>query len=117
MEEELYALLSGALSFPIAWGTLGQGTTLPRAAMFRVSGVRDMHNQGTGLMQGRLQVDCYGNTFADAITASRAVGATLEGYAGGSILGVFLDSIRDGFEDDADLVHRVSLTFQIHYRT
>ena len=116
MEEQLCTLLSGAVSFPIAWGTLGSGAETPRAAMFRTSGVRDMHNTGLGLMQGRVQIDCYGQTYAEAISASRAIRATLEGYQGGVIQGVFLDSLRDQFIDDANLLHRVSLTFSITYR-
>lgn len=116
MEEELYTLLDGAASFPVAWGSLGQDATLPRAAIYRTSGARDMHTQGTGLMESRVQIDCYGETFAEAITASRTIRTALEGYAGGSIQGAFLDSIRDGFTDDADLVHRVSMTFLITYQ-
>lgn len=116
MEEELYTLLSGAVSFPIAWGTLGSGTTLPRAAMFRTSGVRDMHMGGLGAMNTRVQIDCYGETFAEAVGASRDIRTALEGYRGGSIHGAFLQAVRDQFTDDAQLLHRVSLTFSIHHR-
>ena len=116
MEEHLYTLLSGAVSFPVAWNTLGSGTSTPRASMYRTSGVRDMHTQGLGLMQGRVQIDCYGATYAEAIGASRDIRAALEGYKSGPIEGAFLDSIRDQFTDDANLLHRVSLTFSITYR-
>jgi len=116
MEEALFALLSGAVSFPIAWGTLGSGTTLPRASLYRTSGVRDMHLQGLGLMESRVQIDCYGETFAEAIAASRDIRSVLEGHIGEPILGAFLDSVRDQFDDDAQLLHRVSLTFSITHR-
>jgi hypothetical protein len=116
MEEEIYTLLSGAVSFPVAWGGLGKGATLPRAAIQRVSAVRDMHLDGTGLIEGRIQVDCYGETFGEAITAARGIRTALEGYRGGLILGVFLDSTRDGQDDDAGLLQRVSMTFSITYR-
>lgn len=116
MEEHLYTLLSGAASFPVSWGTLGSGTDTPRAAMYRTSGLRDMHTQGLGLMEARVQIDCYGATYAEAIGASRTIRTALEGYAGGPILGAFLEAIRDQFTDDAQLLHRVSLTFSITYR-
>jgi len=113
MEEHLYTLLSGAVSFPVAWGAFGPGASTPRAIMYRISDVRDMHMQGTGLMEGRVQIDCYGTTYADAITASRDIRAALEGYRGGPIHGVFLQAVRDQTDDDAQLLHRVSLTFLI----
>ena len=116
MEEHLQTLLSGAVSFPIAWGTLGSGTNTPRAVMFRTSGVRDMTMSGPAGMQTRVQIDCYGSTFAEAITASRAIRTALEGYRGGPIQGAFLQSTRDQFDDDAGLLHRVMLTFSIHHR-
>jgi len=116
MEEDLYTLLSGAVSFPIAWGTLGSGTSTPRATMFRTGGVQDHSMAGAGTIQGTVQIDCYGATYAEAVSASREVRAALAGYRGGAIMGAFLQAIRDGFEDDADLLQRVSLTFSVTYR-
>jgi len=113
MEEHLYTLLSGVVSFPVAWGAFGPGTSTPRAILYRASGVRDMHMQGTGLMQGRVQIDCYGSTYAEAITASRDIRAALEGYRGGPVQGAFLAAIRDNTDDDAGLLHRVSMTFSV----
>ena len=116
MEEQIYTLLSGAVSFPIAWGTLGSGTSTPRAVMYRTSGLRDMHTQGLGLMSARVQVDCYGGTYAEAVSASREIRTTLEGYQSGDVQGVFLESVRDQFDDDAELLYRVSLSFSMWYR-
>ena len=116
MELELHALLSGAVDFPIAWSTLGSGTDTPRAAMYRTSGVRDMHLQGLGVMQTRVQIDCYGKSYNEAIGASKDIRATLEGYSGGVIQGAFLEATRDQFTDDAQLLFRVSLTFSITHR-
>lgn len=116
MEEHLYTLLSDAVNFPVAWSTLGRGTSTPRAAMFRTSGVRDMHTQGLGPMVSRVQIDCYGTTYSEAIGASRDIRGTLEGYAGGPIMGAFLEAVRDQSTDDAQLLHRVSLTFSITHR-
>ena len=84
--------------------------------MFRTSGVRDYHMGGKGAMQSRVQIDCYGETYAEAIEASRDIRAALDGYRGGPIHGAFLQVVRDAFEDDAQLLQRVSLTFSIHHR-
>jgi len=81
--------------------------------MYRTSAVREMSLNGLGPMTTRVQIDCYDQTYAGAIASSRAVRSELEGYAGGTIQGAFLDTIRDGFEDDADFVYRVSLSFVI----
>ena len=116
MEEHLQALLEAALPFTVGWGSMGEGVSTPRASVYRVGGLRDLTLEGPGLMLGRLQVDCYGKTFAEADAAAREVRVTLEDYAGGPVQGVFLEAIRDGFEEDAQLLQRVSLTFSVTYR-
>ena len=55
MEEYLFSLVSGAVTFTVNWASLGDGTDLPRASIFRTSGVREMHLRGKGLIQTRLQ--------------------------------------------------------------
>jgi hypothetical protein len=116
MEEHLYSVLSAALSFPIKWGVHPSDTGLPRTEMHVVTSLRDMHLQGTGLVQGRIQLDTYGETFAEAVTAARLVRSALEGYQGGPVQGVFLESIRDTKNDDAGHVPGRSLTFSITYQ-
>lgn len=116
MEQHLRALLEASIAFPVTWGSMGEGVGLPRASVYRVGGLRDMALSGPGLMLGRLQVDCYGRTFAEADAAAREVRALLEDYAGGPVQGVFLEAIRDGFEEDAQLLQRVTLTFSVTYR-
>lgn len=116
MEEELYTLLDTAASFPVAWGTLGEGTSTPRASIYRVGGLPELHMNGSGPMETMVQVDCYGSTYAEAITASRTIRTALEGYRGGTIHGIFLKAVRDTNEDDAQLLQRVSLTFAVHHR-
>lgn len=116
MEEHLYTLLSGAVSFPVSWGTLGEGTGTPRASIYRTGGTQDHSMAGPGSMATTVQIDCYGATFAEAVSASRAIRTALAGYRGGPIMGAFLSATRDGFTDDAQLLQRVSLTFSIHHR-
>ena len=115
MEEHLYSLISGAVSFTVAWGSMGEGVSLPRAAIHRVSGLRHMHLKGVSLMEGRVQIDCYGATYAQAISASRDVRTTLEGYTGGPIQGAFLENTSDAQDDDAQILQRVRMTFLVFY--
>lgn len=116
MEEQLQTLLDDALSCPVKWGFFSDGESLPRVSLFRMSGGRDHCLDGLGLMRGTIQIDCWGKTYAEAITASRSVRTALEGYTGGAIQGAFLTVIRDGYSDNADAAHRVSLTFAITHR-
>jgi len=116
MEQQLYAYLDAELGFAVAWGELGADTSLPRAAIYRLSGTPQQLLTGPGLMQGRIQVDCYGASYAQANGAEKAVRAALEYYQSGAIQGVFLEAVRDLTDDDAGLLHRVSLTFAITYR-
>lgn len=116
MEEELLALLSGAVAWRISWGSLGQDDSLPRAAIHRLGAARDHTMSGPGLMTTSLQIDCYGETFAQAIGASRALRQALEGYRGGVILGAFLKSVRDDLPKDVGLLRRVSMIFSVVHR-
>lgn len=116
MEEHLYSLLNGSVSFPVAWGSLGEGVSTPRAALYRTGGSRDMIMNGKGIMLGTIQIDAYGKTYAEAVIAGRAIRSALEGYKGGPVLGAFLMAIRDLTDEDVGLLHRVSMTFSIRYR-
>lgn len=116
MEEHLYTLLSAAVSFPVSWGTMGEGISTPRATIYRTGGLQEHSLDGPSLINGTIQIDCYGATYAEAVSASRDIRAELSGYRGGPIQGVFLSSIRDGFEDDAQLLQRVSLTYSVWYK-
>jgi len=116
MEGHLLATLEAVLSCPVKWGYFSDGETLPRVTLFRKSGRRHHTLNTKGLMRGAVQIDCWGEAFAAAIGASRLVSSELEGYRGGPILSARLNAVRDSGNGDADLVHRVSLTFAITYR-
>ncbi|MBK8772800.1 MAG: hypothetical protein IPM06_20550 [Rhizobiales bacterium] len=89
----------------------------------RISGVRDYKLSGaTGLVESRVQVDCYGSTYASAKAVARAVEAVLSGYSGTqgatTFDGIFLIAERDLIDDDespADL-HGVSLDFMVWHK-
>lgn len=117
MQEELRALLV-PLGHPVVWGGLGQGTALPRIALYQVSGTEGATLDGAeGFVKGRVQVDVYGATYASALLVARQVRTTLSGYSGGAIWSVLLDSIRDRPEEDGgEVIQRISLDFAVTYR-
>lgn len=118
MEEFLYQHLSAGLGKPVSWGDLGSGTELPRVSLYRVSGVDDVTLEGrSGWLDGRVQVDCYGATYAQALGVSRAVTTLLSGYQGGPIWRAALQGIRDlTDEEGGEVIHRVSMDFAVSYR-
>lgn len=113
--------LVALVSDRIDWQTRPQGASLPAITLQRVSGARDYAMEGpTGLVRSRMQVDCWGSTYASALGAARAVRDLLSGVrtAIGDIQlqGAFIDSERHDFEKDgnaAEGFHRVSMDFII----
>lgn len=125
MEEQFWALLSGSAavtarvpSSRIVWGVLPQGAALPGIVLNVIGNQDTAHLSDTdGLWRGRVQVDCYGLTYADAKRVARAVIDRLNGHADTNFRGVFLDAQRDDHETGAtDRPFRVSLDFITHWR-
>lgn len=127
MEEALVAFLladaalAGLVATRITWQSRPQGEALPAVTLQRVSGARDYHMQGpSGLVQSRVQVDCWGATYASALAVSRAVRSLLSGIrtetGGIELQGAFIDGERHDFEKDgnaAQAFHRVMIDFQV----
>ncbi|WP_444459999.1 tail completion protein gp17 [Rhodobacter capsulatus] len=61
------------------------------------------------MSRGRVQVDCYAESYGAAKRLSRAVRAALDGYSGGGFQGVFHAGTRDSHDSEAPF--RVSLDF------
>lgn len=125
MELAMRALLTGSAAISalapsdrIVWGTLGQGKPLPAAVLNAISNNQGMTQQGPdGLWQGRVQIDCYGKTYADALELSDAVIALLNGYRDQNFRLIALDARRDHNEPGAtDRPHRISLDFLTNWR-
>ena len=117
MEEQLFTVLSG-LGYTATWGGLGQGTALPRIALYRVSGVDETTLDGrSGWLMGRVQLDIYGASYAQAIGVSRAVTSALSGYRGGPIWHAQVVGIRDRPEEEGgDVIQRISLDLAVTYK-
>ena len=109
MEEAIRALLlansgvSGLVANRVHWVNRPQGSVLPAIVLHRISGQPDVHYRGeSGLVQTRVQADCYGRTYASSVGVARALQAVLGGYSG-TFSGVrfspiTIDSIRSDYE-------------------
>lgn len=73
----------------------------------------------SGLVESRVQVDSYADTYTAAKGAARDVQAVISGYQSGDIQAIFMDSERDLPAADAGEVNhlfRVSLDLIIHHQ-
>lgn len=127
MEEALKALLAAtagvtaiAPAARINWGARAQGLALPAVVLNVISDAEEYTLQSRdGLSRGRVQVDCYGETYAQSKQLSRAVRAVLSGYRGGNfrlVEHVATRDSREGGANEADRPFRVSLDFLTHWR-
>lgn len=133
MEADLTAILlansgltalvqTGTAPARVYWTQAPQGVAKPYITMLRVSGRRDTPMDGpSGFVTSRVQVDCYGSTYASVKAVAAAVEAVLSGKSvtqGSTVFqGFFLDAERDGFEDadTPDKLFRTSLDFIIFH--
>ena len=123
MEELLtsYLLASAPVTLlvdeSVSWNVRPQIETVPAVVLTRISGDRDYNFAGpSGLVQSRIQIDCWAVTHSDAIAVSRAVRTALSGArfsdTGVEVQGTFLDTERHFYEEEeAERFHRVSLDF------
>ena len=117
LRARLQALLPGVA---VDWNLSVQGMVPPRVVLFVVSGGADYVQEGpSGLRRARVQIDCYAATYAAADMLSRQVTTALSGWRDGdTILGVFLDQVRDFPADTGagEVLGRVSSDFFINYK-
>lgn len=106
----------------VHWLQAPQGVAKPYVTLQRISGLRDTPMDGpSGIVESRVQIDCYGLKYGDAKAVARAIEALLSGagFTSGStwFQGCFLDAERDGYEADAtpDKLFRTSLDFTIFH--
>lgn len=103
----------------VTWGWSLQGAALPRVVLTVVSGTDPLAHDGPiGLIDRRVQVDCYAETYKGARDLADAIRAALNGYRGGNLAGVTLAAWRDGLPDNpaGDTLPRISLDLRVHYR-
>lgn len=104
----------------INWSRRPQGQALPAIVLTRVSGLPDVHHAGaSGLVESRVQVDCWGASYGSAKAVARAVEAavTAQTFTQGAIRFdvILVDSERDStFEVTPDTLYRTSLDLMVH---
>lgn len=124
MEEDLIAHMladAGLAGVSVNWNVRPQGDPLPAIVMRVVSGVPNYHTAGaSGLVETRLQLDCYGKTYLAAKSAARSAVASITGkrFAQGNtkFSGGFVNGERDDFSapaDGAEKQHRVMLDINL----
>jgi len=121
MEEAFRAILlasSGVTALcgnRIDFGSNAPGAPNPRIVLWTIGDTEGLTQDGPdGLSVGRVQVDCYGDTYISAKRLSRAVRAALDGYSDSGFQGVFLAGTRDtreGGTNEPDRPYRTSLDF------
>jgi len=127
METEIRALLTGSAAITdlvpasrINFGTHPQGAGYPAIVLNVIGGAEGLMMNGTNnLTEGRLQVDCYGVTYASPKQVSGAVKALLHGYraAGFRIIQhITTRDSREGGSNEADRPYRCSLDFSFAWR-
>lgn len=115
--------VSGLIGDRLFWKLMEPSAQMPRLILHTISSVTDYRMSGpTGLINTRIQADCFGGTYAQAESLASALMTLLSGYRGtvGTTLfeGVFHESTRDIFEDDDSPsdIFGVSLDFTIWHK-
>jgi hypothetical protein len=127
MEQAFRAILHAATAVTnlaptsrINFGERPQGKPLPAIAMTVTNNNRGHTLKGAdGLFVGRVQVDCYGDTYADAKNLSLAALAALDSYRGGNFSSITDDGsqdLREGGGNEADRPYRVKIDFITNWR-
>ncbi len=113
LEPELLALIEGDAGVQsvvgradfAAWGHAPDLDVLPRVVLHHISEVPDQVQSGpTALMQSRVQIDIWAETYAQAVALAKAVRAAVDGYSGGVIERVIADVTSDAIETSAEPV-------------
>jgi hypothetical protein len=107
----------------VTWGIRARGAVLPAIVLHLIDANPDYRMGGaSGLVESRVQADCWAEQYGDAVRVSRALASTLGGLRATlgttSVAGLFIDAARDLYDeqDDAnELMHRVAVDFQIWY--
>lgn len=114
------AALAGNHVYPVS---RPQGSALPAVTLATVSNVPVYTDQGeAGIAEARVQLDCWGATYASVKETARAVKAALSAFFGqvGDVTFqyILLDGerdLREGGSNAAEYLFRVQLDFRVWY--
>jgi hypothetical protein len=117
LEPRIFSILTGYTAVAAVVGTrvyplvLPQKAEIPAISYLRVDGVQDANLSGNSGMEAvRVQVDCWGRTYAQAKGLAADVADAMASGFGNECVWL---SDRDQYEDGAK-VFRVILEFSIH---
>lgn len=127
MEEELRAILLASdeifAALPGKFINLGehtQGIGNPYIALRTIGDNEGLTLKGSDrLSSGRVQIDIYAQSYAQAKLISRSVKSVLHGYRGGGfrlVSHVATRDSREGGTNEAERLHRVSMDFTTQWR-
>jgi Protein of unknown function (DUF3168) len=117
IEKLLYALLSSTPSIAAITGpriyplVLPTDPTLPAISYSFIAGTSSPTLTTKGYKRYRIEINCWGTTYASAVALRSAVKDALDGYHDGD-MSVFLISPRDFF-DDVLLQYRAMAEFYV----
>lgn len=131
MEAEFRSMVArevGLPTFRVNWGEDPNGGTGSYVVLHLVSFLGGHTQQGPdALKTTRVQVDCYGDTWASARRMASLLDAALDGYRGGVFRAIFADGMRLTREGGAgsltsgsnsgEAIYRASMDFITHWRT
>lgn len=121
MEEQLAALLRTVAS-RCFWSRAPQtpAPARPYVVMHRISGVRGYTFEGDdGLVESRVQIDVFADTYTSARSTADLITATLSGHRDSNFRAIFIDTERslpglDG--SDPDELFRISIDAIVWHR-
>lgn len=112
--------VSALVSNRINWSRRPQAEALPAIVLHRIDGSPDYHTQGpSGLIESRVQVDCWGASYGAAKALARAIDAAVSGarFTQGAIRfdAILIVDERDSTFDETTPIFRTSLDLMVHH--
>lgn len=113
--------LTALVSTRINWSRRPQAEALPAIVLHRIDGGRDYHLTGpSGIIESRVQVDCWAASYGSAKAVARAVETTLSGarFIQGAIRfnTIHVVDERDStFDESGTALFRTSLDLMVHH--
>lgn len=111
--------ITALVSTRINWSRRPQGEALPAIVLHRIDGTPDVHHAGySGLVQSRVQVDCWAASYGSAKAIARAVqtAITAQAFTQGAVRFdvILIVDVRDSTFDETTPLFRTSLDLMVH---
>lgn len=113
--------ITALTSTRINWLRRPQGETIPAIVLHRIDGQPDYHHAGpSGLVESRIQIDCWAGSYKSAKAVARAVDAAFSGqtFIQGAIrfdVILIVDERDDTFDEPGQTYFRTSLDLFVHH--